>query len=99
MRGYTEFQGQPKQERAVGWCGLYKHRGYLSLKNVKNHKCIEKKCNYFAPINNHPYWQSRNKKLSDKKTKKRLLKIEETIKHGTPEQIAELIYKIILKEL
>ena len=90
-----EFIGQPKQEKSVGFCTNYLHYGRLSLKNMKNHKCLDKNCPYLIPFNQHQFWQDRDKKLNDKKLKKRISQNEEVIKHGSAEQIAELFEKII----
>ena len=93
--GYREFQGQPLKERAVAWCGNRKHQGYLSVNIMRKRGCIGKNCKYLVPITTHQFWQDRDKKLNDKKLKKRISQNEEVIKHGSAEQIAELFEKII----
>lgn len=91
------FIGQPKKERAVGFCMNKLHYGALSLKNMKKHKCISKKCTWFIPFKQHPYWQEREKKLSEKKSRKLIKRVEELIRNGTAEEIADAIGEIIEK--
>lgn len=95
---YRQFKGQPKTSKACGICTNKKHHGLLSLRNMKNHKCESKQCKWFVKIPDHPYWQQKEKKKSDKAFRKRLRQIKDTIKYGSNEQIGCLIEKIILKE-
>ena len=90
-----DFQGQPPPERACAWCDNKRHRGYISVHIMKKRGCIAKNCNYLVPLTTHQFWQDRDKKLNDKKLKKRIVQNEEVIKHGSAEQIAELFEKII----
>lgn len=91
---YKSFIGQPKKGKAVAWCGHYKHRGYLSLNNMRNHKCLEKQCRYFVKIA-HPYWEEREKRNAEKRQKKRIGRLKEIIRTADAETIAELIAEII----
>ena len=91
---YKSFIGQPKKGKAVAWCGHYKHRGYLSLNNMRNHKCLEKQCRYFVKIA-HPYWEEREKRNAEKRQRKRIGRLKEIIRTADAETIAELIAEII----
>lgn len=91
---YKSFIGQPKKGKAVAWCGHYKHRGYLSLNNMRNHKCLEKQCRYFVKIA-HPYWEEREKRNAEKRQRKRIERLKEIIRTADAETIAELIAEII----
>ena len=91
---YKSFIGQPKKGKAVAWCGHYKHRGYLSLNNMRNHKCLEKQCRYFIKIA-HPYWEEREKRNAEKRQRKRIERLKEIIRTADAETIAELIAEII----
>lgn len=91
---YKYFIGQPKKGKAVAWCGHYKHRGYLSLNNMRNHKCLEKQCGYFVKIA-HPYWEEREKRNAEKRQRKRIKRLKEIIRTADAETIAELIAEII----
>ena len=95
---HNEFQGQPPPDRAVAWCDNKKHRGRISVHIMKKRGCLGKNCKYLLPINNHPFWKERERKLNDKKTRKHIKQIEETVKYGSPEQIAEMIFRILVKE-
>lgn len=91
---YKSFIGQPKKGKAVAWCGHYKHRGYLSLNNMRNHRCLEKQCRYFVKIA-HPYWEEREKRNAEKRQRKRIERLKEIIRTADVETIAELISEII----
>ena len=92
---HTPFQGQPPQNKACAWCGNRKHQGYISVHIMKKRGCLAKNCRYLVPLKQHPYWQEREKKLSDKKTKKLMQRVEETIKHGTADEIADVFEEIL----
>lgn len=94
---YKSFIGQPKKGKAVGFCLNKSHYGMLSLRNMKNHRCLAKNCIWFLPFKQHPYWQEREKKLSEKKSKKLIKRVEELIRNGTAEEIADAIGEIIEK--
>lgn len=64
------FKGQTTKENAVGYCHNPKHLGYLSLKNLKKHKCLGKQCRYLHKYEDHPYWKERELKKADKKARK-----------------------------
>lgn len=93
-----KFIGEPKETGRCAFCKNPIHYGYLSVRNMKNHKCESKQCKWFVKIPDHPYWQQKEKKKSDKAFRKRLRQIEDTIKYGSNDQIGCLIEKIILKE-
>ena len=65
------FKGQPTKENAVGYCHNPKHRGYLSKKNLKNHKCLAKECRYLHKYEDRQFWIDREKKKADKKARKK----------------------------
>ena len=65
----------------VGWCNHNSHRGKLSIKQMKNHKCLGKQCRFFTKNENHPYWKERHqiKQIrKEEKRKARLLEYMET---------------------
>ena len=65
------FKNQPKGD-PVGWCTHNKHRGKLSVKIMKSHKCLSKNCRFFKKNEDHPYWAEREniKKLKKENKKK-----------------------------
>lgn len=64
------FKNQPKGE-PVGWCNHNKHRGKLSVRLMKNHKCLGKKCPYFKKNDKHPYWAEHERIKQIRKDKKK----------------------------
>lgn len=88
------FKGQSKKS-AVAYCHNPKHKGYLSLKNVKKHKCIQKGCFYFKKYKDHPYWVDKERQKKKRKFTERTTKV---IKNGSPEEIAEYISRLLVKE-
>lgn len=46
--------------RAVGYCHL--HKSTLSVRQMKNRKCLSKKCRHLVPWKQHPFWISRAKR-------------------------------------
>ena len=53
---FSHFVGQPNPKNSVGVCTHNKHRGYLSVKAMKEHQCLGKRCPYFKKNEEHPYW-------------------------------------------
>ena len=64
------YKGQPQKENAVGYCHNPEHRGYLSLKNLKKHKCLAKQCRYLHKYEDHKYWAERERIKAEKKARK-----------------------------
>lgn len=91
------FKGQPPPHKSPGKCHNKAHLGYLSIRNIKKHKCVSRECVYFEKLD-HPYWQDKDKKKSDKKFRKQKQKIEETIKYADAEEVAEMIAGFVWKE-
>ena len=52
---------------AAAYCRY--HKGYLTPKLMKTHKCIQRKC-WALQKKDHPLWRNREKKREDKKKKK-----------------------------
>ena len=44
----------------LGYCWLFRHRGYLNRKLLEEHNCIGKNCPMLQKFEDHPYWISRN---------------------------------------
>lgn len=58
---YGRLQGQASKEKAVGYCHSYRHKGRLSVKQVKKHGCLAKQCPRFEKYENHPWWEQRDR--------------------------------------
>ena len=65
------FRGQTFKDRAVGYCHNPKHMGYLSLRNLKKHKCLAKQCKYLHKYEENPYWEERERIKAEKKARKK----------------------------
>ena len=48
------------------------YRGYLNVKLMKEHECLEKQCKYLQNYTQNPYWEN----LEREKEEKRLRKLE-----------------------
>ena len=92
----TYLQGQPSREKAIAYCHNPKHLGYLSLRLIKCHKCLDKHCKYLHPYEEKPYWIDRKRRRNDKKLKEYIRKgnIE-----GIGEHIARIIYESSTQEM
>lgn len=64
------FKGQPRKEKAVGYCHNKSHHGYLSLKAMRQHQCTKKGCHYFEKYEDHPFWIEKRKRKEAKKARK-----------------------------
>lgn len=69
-RTYVSFMSNQTQHMPVGWCNYRKHRGKLSLKQMKSHECLKKQCKYLKKNDNHPYWNQREQNKQAKKARK-----------------------------
>lgn len=63
------LSNQPKGT-PVGWCTHNKHRGKLSVRLMKQHKCLGKNCPFFKKNEEHQYWKEREQIKQIKKAKK-----------------------------
>lgn len=66
---YHYFRGQ-SSKKACGFCHSNKHKGYLSVKNMKQHKCLQKQCPMFEKYPDHPYWAQKAAIKAKKKARK-----------------------------
>ena len=59
-----------KPTAIVGYCNLYGHRGFLNLRLLKEHQCIDKKCPYLDKYENSSFWKEKEKNKFCKKLHK-----------------------------
>ena len=61
----------PRKDTPCGYCHCERHRGFLNVKLMKKHKCIEKKCTFFEKYETHEYWKAiaRKKELKEERKK------------------------------
>lgn len=46
--------GTPETENCVAYCRL--HKSKMTLRQMKNRKCLTKMCQHFRPWKQHTYW-------------------------------------------
>ena len=56
--------------KPCGMCTHGSHKGYLSVKALKEHECLRKQCPYLKKFENHDYWKQREVIKARKKAKK-----------------------------
>lgn len=57
------------------------HRGYLSVKQIKNKQCLGKCCRHFRKIEDHEWWTQRENIKKMKQQRKRLKKLRKDDKN------------------
>lgn len=55
-------------KQPIGYCKT--HRGYLSLKQMRLHKCTKKGCTGFRKLE-CPYWEERQRRKDEAKQRKK----------------------------
>lgn len=59
--------------KVVGYCCYSVHPGYLTIKLMEAHKCIEKNCKCFKKFEKLPYWIKKNKLEQEKLKRKKIV--------------------------
>lgn len=60
---YRTITGK-RTTNVCGMCFARCHTGALTVQQLKEHKCLKRKCDAFRPFEDHQYWEQRkNKKL------------------------------------
>lgn len=70
--------GQPNKENTAGYCTNKKHKGALTVKMIKNHHCLERKCVFFRKCEEHQYWEQKSKLKKCKQVNKKQNKVQGT---------------------
>ena len=60
--------------KCVGFCWNEVHRGYLTKKQMDQHRCLEKGCHRFEKIETAPYWVQQSAKKQSRKDGKQIKK-------------------------
>lgn len=55
-------------KKPIGYCKT--HKGYLSLKQMRLHKCMKKGCTGFKKVEG-PYWEERQRRKDEAKQRKK----------------------------
>ena len=66
-----------KETKRIGYCHNMKHHGYLNLKLMKEHQCLEKECPFFKKVENNDFW-ARKRASKEKRNKKKELEKQQT---------------------
>lgn len=59
------YGSQSEKSSCCGYCKL-KHK-YLTVRQMKTKQCLGKQCNALSKIEEHPFWNYRDRKLKEKK--------------------------------
>lgn len=74
-----------KDSDVVGFCHSELHKGYITVRLMKNHQCLQKKCSRFEKIESSPYWIN-SKHAAERKEKAK----ESKFKKNEKEKILKL---------
>jgi hypothetical protein len=88
---HPQHMSNQTQKIPVGWCSHNKHRGKLSVRQMKQHKCIAKQCQFFTKNERHIYWQQQEQKKQNKRLEKQKARLSEYFK----EEINSALNKIL----
>lgn len=53
-------------KNCIGFCNNYIHKGFLTTRLLREHKCLEKNCTFLDAKTNHPYFLEKKKKKQRK---------------------------------
>lgn len=67
---HPQYMRHQTKGEPVGWCRHNKHRGKLSVRQMKQHKCLAKECPFFVKNKKHQHWVDRERMKQVKKAKK-----------------------------
>lgn len=76
------MDGVRRNKPPIGYCHCYLHKGYLTSKLLRKHKCLTKNCHYLEKYEQHRYWKERERKRKEKKERKNgiTLRIERSLR-------------------
>lgn len=61
--------GKPiKKTKAIGYCRL--HRGVINTDALSRKMCVSKRCHHFIKYKEHPFWEQRENRKSNRKAVK-----------------------------
>lgn len=78
-------------DQCIGYCNNICHKGFITAKLLKEHKCLSRGCTFLDPMNNHMYWinlknkEARKAKIKENKDIARMI-LEKT-KESSPADI------------
>lgn len=74
LRGinYRYIDGKMKNRKhCSGYCNFHMHRGFMNDKQIQQHRCYEKECDFFFTAIDEMYSEKKQKKREKKQEKKR----------------------------
>ena len=78
------------QKMPVGWCHHNKHRGKLSVKQMRKHQCLKKQCPFLAKNLKHSYWEEREYVRQSKRNKKFEARFSEILKEEIKKALEQI---------
>ena len=87
----------------LGYCNSRLHRGYLTARNTRLHRCIEKQCSLFTPIETSLFW-IRKKKQDDEKARNKMIQkehkeTEKEILEAVPKELEAVFCKYLYSNI
>lgn len=91
---HPHYMRNQTQKIPVGWCNHNKHRGKMSIKQMKSHECLKKQCPFFTKNPRHCYWEQKAQIKENKRVKKFEARFSDILK----EEIKKELDRVIPKE-
>lgn len=85
--------------KCIGFCNNICHKGFVTTKLLKQHKCIERGCIFLDPMRNHWYWIELEKKKAHKLEIKKHKEMERLILEKTKELYSKKVEVVMCKHL
>lgn len=76
---YITIDGNSFNSKPIGYCLYSKHKGYLTVKISKVHKCFEKNCKFLIINPEHEYTTQLQKMREYKERKRKKIKLRKNI--------------------
>ena len=88
---HPQAMANQTQKMPVGWCSHNKHRGKLSVRQLKQHQCLKKQCIFFTKNEQHEYWDQREQIKQSKKAEKRRARLAEYLKEEITSELTKVL--------
>ena len=89
--------GRSKYRNCIGYCNSCLHKGYVTRNIEYKHKCLERNCSSFQPIQNSSYWKNKRKKSERKQeinnNRKKIKETENLIRQIVSEHMPIVLCK------
>lgn len=66
------YGSKVNKSKACGFCKL--HKKHLTVRTVKEHKCLSKQCRYLVKYVEHDWWREREKAKQIRKARKQAIR-------------------------